>query len=466
MPITNLRDKVETIVILMLENRSFDHMFSFLTLGSPGTPARRADIDGIRSLVDERYVNVWNTKPCVPWLTNDDALIADLPHGRELVSVQLRGTKDETAEFTMGGFAEAYSEESGFAAVDETAAAPMSIQSAPWMMDYFAQHHMVCDRWFAPLPTDTQPNRLMALSGVTKYDTTVGRVITQGDLVFDWLTERKISWRVYRQGLPFEALIKSMWDDVVNPRRFRSIKDLIIDILDDQKPFPSVVFLEPAFSDAPGKLGYQSNDDHPPTAIGQGQQFLREAYATLSANPKRWKKTVMIVTYDEHGGFYDHVEPIPVTAKPPKGANWTAGEFKSTGIRVPAVIASPLVEIGSVYHEPLDHTSILQFIASVFGKKNEVYSPEVDDRRNQGIGNVADALNSDVPRTKIPPPPETAPMSAGATKATGAVIPEGFTVKKGENAKAFEAAAKQLAKAKPKEVQQQYKEIVQWLNTD
>ena len=118
MPISNLRDKVETIVILMLENRSFDHMFSFLTLGSPGTPARRADIEGIRSLADERHVNVWNTKPCVPWLTNDDALIADLPHGRELVSVQLRGTKDEAAEFTMGGFAEAYSEESGFAAVD------------------------------------------------------------------------------------------------------------------------------------------------------------------------------------------------------------------------------------------------------------------------------------------------------------------------------------------------------------
>jgi phospholipase C len=180
MPITNLRDKVETIAIVMLENRSFDHMFSFLTLGSPGKPARRADIDGIRSLTYETYVNIWNTKPCVPWLTNDDALIADLPHGRKRVSVQLRGTEDETAPLTMGGFAEAYSLESGGAAVDPDAAAPMSIQSAVWMMDYFAQQHLVCVRWFASLPTDTQPNRLMALSGVTNYDTTVGRVITQG----------------------------------------------------------------------------------------------------------------------------------------------------------------------------------------------------------------------------------------------------------------------------------------------
>jgi phospholipase C len=132
---------------------------------------------------------------------------------------------------------------------------------------------------------------------------------------------------------------------------------------------------------------------------------MREAYAALSANPKRWKKTVMIITYDEHGGFYDHVEPITVTAKPPKGAKWQSGQFNTTGIRVPAVIASPLVQAGGVYSQPLDHTSILQFVASVFGKKDEVYSDEVDQLRKEGIGNVADALDSDTPRTKIPPPP-------------------------------------------------------------
>jgi phospholipase C len=193
---------------------------------------------------------------------------------------------------------------------------------------------------------------------------------------------------------------------------------------------------------------------------------MREAYAALCANGDRWKRTVMIVTYDEHGGFYDHVEPIPIKTKPPKGANWTGGEFTSTGVRVPAVIASPLVQGRSVYTGALDHTSILQFIASVLGKDGEAYSDQVEDRRKQGIGNVADALNSDKPRAKIATPPQTAPLpQPGAARATGAVVPIGMTVKKGENAKSFEMAARQLAAAKPDGVQKQYKEVVHWMRT-
>src|SRR6185503_802921 len=119
---------------------------------------------------------------------------------------------------------------------------------------------------------------------------------------------------------------------------------------------------------------------------------------------RRWAKTVMIVTFDEHGGFYDHVPPIAVRTDPPAGVTYKP--FVTTGVRVPGLVVSPLVSAGSVHDQPLDHTSILQFIASRFG--NGPYSPEVEARRQQGIGNVADTLNRDEPRATVPWPPEDA----------------------------------------------------------
>jgi phospholipase C len=461
----DIRARVGTIAILMLENRSFDHMFSCLTLDS--RPQRRNDIDAIRSLNLKDYINRSVTKSYRPWITNDDALVADLPHGRDMVDVQLRGPDPTPASrVTMRGFVEAYRIEGNVSAVP-TKAAPMAVQAAPWMMEYFATNHLVCDRWFAPLPADTQPNRLVALSGFTTIDNTKGRIIEHGPLVFDWLEERGIPWRVYRSGLPFEMLIKDAWKYIFDNNKFRSVKDLAIDVTEESEAtFPKVIFIEPAFSDSPIKLGYQPNDDHPPVPIGPGQQFMREAYMALSANPARWAKTVMIVTYDEHGGFYDHVSPHPLVTRPPANGAWTGGPFTSTGVRIPGVVASPLVSASTVSSAVLDHTSILQLLASMFGD-GKPYSDQVESRRTQGIGNITDLLDRHEPRTQIPHPPPAAPLAPVGTKmATAAIVPQGLTVKKGENAKAFEEAARRLVKEQPEAVKAQYKEMLHWAKTN
>ena len=286
----------------------------------------------------------------------------------------------------MRGFVEAYRLQANGSAIPKKAH-PMAVQKGPWMMDYFAANHMICSQWFAPLPTDTQPNRLMALAGSTNYDTTKARVISQKPLVYDWLTQRKIRWRVYRSGIPFELLIENMWDDVFNENRFRSVKRLTADVNEEpDETFPQVIFIEPAFGDSPVDLGYPSNDDHPPRPIRPGQKFMYDMYTGMASNPKRWAKTVMVLTYDEHGGFYDHVHPKAVTTNPPPGSSWKySTPFQTTGVRVPTVIASPLVKSNSVYDQPLDHTSILQFIAELFGDGSP-YSAEVESRRLQGIG--------------------------------------------------------------------------------
>jgi phospholipase C len=286
--------------------------------------------------------------------------------------------------------------------------------------------------------------------------------------VFDWLTERGIRWRVYRSGLPFELLIERLWDDVFDPARFRSVKELTIDVNEeDDTTFPQVIFLEPAFADSPINLGFPANDDHPPRPIGPGQQFMREMYLALSSNPRRWRKTVLVVTYDEHGGFYDHVEPARVTTRPPSGAEWTGGPFATTGVRVPAIVASPLARPGTVHGGVLDHTSILQLIASVFGRDGETYSADVDERAEQGIGNISDALGDDPPRDDVPRPPETAPPLPPLGPRPQPQPPrEGMQPRKGANAQAFERAALEvLGERSRAEIKARYPELLHWEKT-
>jgi phospholipase C len=404
----DIHRKVDTIVVVMLENRSFDHMLGYLSLTNG---ANRSDIDGITSLRRNAYINTSAGDTYRPYVKDEDSpLPADLPHGRALVDVQLKNVANPAPDdpLTMDGFVEAYRILIKSNRVPSWAE-PMSLHDAPLMMDYFARRHMVCNRWFAALPTDTQPNRLMALSGFTEVDTTSPRLLTQRPLVYDWMNDNGVRWRVYRQGLPFEMLMPHLWTDIVDKSRFRSFRQLPVDVRDEaDDTFPQVVFVEPSFDDSPINFGFPPNCDHPPLPIGPGEHFLRDVYMALAGNAARWAKTVLIVTFDEHGGFYDHVPPAPVVTPPPPGAQWRdPSPFLTTGVRVPGLIVSPLVTAGSVYDGVLDHTSILQFIAARFGN-GEPYSAAVQDRRRQGIGNVADALNRDEPRTTIPWPPEDA----------------------------------------------------------
>ena len=145
---------------------------------------------------------------------------------------------------------------------------------------------------------------------------------------------------MYRQGLPFETLVRPMWDDILDQNKFRSFRQLPADVRDEaDATFPQVIFVEPSFQDSPINFGYPPNDDHPPMPIGPGEHFLRDVYMALAGNEKRWAKTVMIVTFDEHGGFYDHGSLMAVETRPPPGA--TYAPFKTTGVRVPGLIVSP-----------------------------------------------------------------------------------------------------------------------------
>ena len=120
---------------------------------------------------------------------------------------------------------------------------------------------------------------------------------------------------------------------------------------------PGVIFIEPEYSEANAA---NPNDDHPSTGIAKGQAFLAQVYADVTANPARWARTMLIVTYDEHGGFFDHVPPLPIpTVCGPH-------PFTTSGVRVPGFVVSPQVTPGRVFNRNLDHTSILQLLADKF----------------------------------------------------------------------------------------------------
>jgi phospholipase C len=246
----------------------------------------------------------------------------------------------------------------------------------------------------------------MAMSGFSMLDGNASVLMPPQELVYDWLTQHGVRWRVYHEGIPFFTLMarwipEILTSSIAPDSHFRPLNQLVVDVQDeDAATFPQVIFVEPKYTDAP-PAGH-GRDDHPPSAISGGQGFLWEVYLAITSDPTRWGRTAMVVTYDEHGGFFDHVQPLQVVTNPPAGASYTP--FITSGLRVPTLVASPLVPAGGVFSDNFDHTSILKFLGDKFNQGS--YSPVVDDRA--AVGSLSRVFAQPIVRTDIPmPPPPT-----------------------------------------------------------
>jgi phospholipase C len=420
-------DQINTIVVVMMENRSFDHLLGYLSL----PPQNRTNVDGIQTRQSwiARASSSYNSSTFAPFLLTDpySLIDADPPHERAEIAVQMGSAVN--GAFPMNGFVTNYA-----LAKD---AKPMTEASKPPVMGYFtaeqvpvtnffAQNFAVCDHWFSSLPAGTQPNRLMAMSGFSNIDVNQFPLPDQ-DLVYDWLTRNGIRWRVYHEGMPFYAMMFRWIPDLLRREHFRPLAELYNDVQNEPPDeFPQVIFIEPTYTDAP-HFG-PSSDDHAPSAVKGGQKFLLEAYRCMTRVPDVWKGTVMIVTYDEHGGFFDHVSPPAIRTDPPPGALYNTA-FDTLGVRVPTFVISPFVQPKTVCNHVLDHTSILKFIGEKFGKDGS-YSDLVDKR---AVGSVQAVLNEANPRPapaipSLNPYLEKEPPEAGFTPGTAptAPIPQNF----------------------------------------
>ncbi|PTL79300.1 alkaline phosphatase family protein [Vitiosangium sp. GDMCC 1.1324] len=422
-------DEIRTIVILMLENRSFDHMLGHLSLEHP-----EWDVDGLRDPdTNPRYANFFQQRFFRPFLIGDEAsVIRDPPHSRHLVQVQMARSASGK-KYRMSGFVDAYVQYTQHQAEHPPPMGYFNSDGA-WMTSFLAREYCVCDRWFTPLPSDTQPNRCMAFTGTTQIDDTGSRLIPCQEHVFDWLNDHGVRWRVYHDGPPF-FLLFGRFQELVG-LKYRPISELANDIQrEPPDEAPQVIFIEPRYfdffwSDAP------PNCNHPLARVCNGEMLLHQVYTALTSNPEKWARTLFIHTYDEHGGFFDHVPPLLIDNLMPPQAKYTE-RFTTTGPRVPGLLVSPWVRPGKAFHGNLDHTSMLQLLAEKFGSGPEDYSASVTHRRAQGIRSLSEAL-TDVPLVR-PLPPMRAPRPCPP-------VPSMKRQPKAPNERAFQEAALELLK--------------------
>jgi phospholipase C len=443
---SSLSDQVSTVVLVMLENRSFDHMLGHLSFENL--------VPNVNGLTQDftRYENSYKGAGYRPFPISSGPLSSDLPHEWDFVETQLHHNP-VTQQFDMTGFVEAYAAFTKTEPVNQ--ADPMGFFRATDVpiTSFLAQNFIVCDQWHCPLPTSTQPNRTMAFCGASEiFDTSSqARLIPCRDIIFDWLTRSKIRWRVYHDGLSFFALYPHAWPYVLS-EHFQDLENYFHDMQTEPvADGPQVIIVEPSYNDGPHIGPDHPNDNHPPLAIGWGEDFLRRVYQAATVNPERWRSTVLIYYYDEHGGFYDHAVPPSI---PYQTQGNPSRAFISLGPRIPAIVASPLVDAKSVSHELFDHTSVLQFLAELF-TPGTPYSADVDQRRLQGIQSLSVVLG-DTSRADIPVMPA---MPIQVSSALGG----GIRIRPENGLQAsFELAAERLMVSNPDIMKQKYPEIFHW----
>ncbi len=224
----------------------------------------------------------------------------------------------------------------------------------------------VSDRWHASAPCQTWPNRFFTHTATAEgyVNNSPTHFPYTMQTVFNRLESVSQTWRVYFHDIPQSATLARLWDNALT-----NFADFEKEFAADASTgvLPAYSFIEPRYF--ANRLANQlPNDEHPPHNVAYGEALIASVYNAVRGGPA-WKQTLLVITYDEHGGCYDHVVPPPAT--PPGGQTPDGFDFDYFGVRVPAVIVSPYVKAGSIVRPPgltpFDHTSILATLREIFG---------------------------------------------------------------------------------------------------
>eukprot|EP00245_Coleochaete_scutata_P013706 TRINITY_DN5664_c0_g2_i1.p1 TRINITY_DN5664_c0_g2~~TRINITY_DN5664_c0_g2_i1.p1 ORF type:complete len:561 (+),score=79.61 TRINITY_DN5664_c0_g2_i1:132-1814(+) len=337
-------DRIKTIVLLIMENRSFDHMLGFLK-------RLNEEIDGLTG-EESNLVNA--TDPHSRKVgVNDHAefIDPDPGHSFQAIREQVFGG-NETWQLNqnpapMNGFAQqAESMIAGFSHRIMSAFRPEVLP----VYSSAAMEFALFDKWFAALPASTQPNRLFIHSAtshgaIANHPEDLVRGFPQ-KTIYECVEESGLNFGVYFQNVPSVLFLKNM-REVRHATKLQPWEMFKVKAWEGR--LENLVLLEPRYFDI---LGKPANDDHPSHDVAEGQRLISEVYRILRKSPQ-WKEMAFIVTYDEHGGFYDHV-PTPVRNVPsPDGIvdDVHGFEFNRLGVRVPTIVISPWINKGTVVHE-------------------------------------------------------------------------------------------------------------------
>jgi phospholipase C len=408
---------LDHLFVVMMENRSFDQMLGYRSVARPGG-ALDPDVDGI-SADGESF---GEAKAFIPVFHQPETLFDDDPPHTRGATIDTLGPADLLRGGTA--FANRYraslagARASGKRGVPEPDRAIGVLgyhdeRELP-MLHHLAEQFCVCDRWFSSSAGSTWANRLFLyygrsgsdavplLDNVDEWEFDDRRKARQRDRedrkeavadldgrdkrrerrelrqdqrderkverddeqvrreyfaeiktpsIFDVFEDAEKSWGVYHDGtVPWRTLLPRQ--RVGKHGRVRRLSTLNQDIR--QGDLPKLVFLDPDF------FGSNQNDDHTPIDVTRGQRFLKRVYDLLTEDADLFRRSALVVTWDEHGGFFDHVDPrrFPTVD--------VGTEFAHYGVRVPAVVAGGRIPLRSVSKQIFDHTSVMATAVRAF----------------------------------------------------------------------------------------------------
>lgn len=389
---------IKTIVVLVMENRSFDHMLGWLKTWND-------EIDGVTGKESNPLSTMDEDSPRINFADGSEYVDPDPGHSFQAIREQIFGSEDTSARpAPMNGFAQqAENMSEGMSTHVMRGFRPEALPVYATLATEFA----LFDKWFASVPTSTQPNRFYVHSATSHGAcSNVKRDLMKGfpqNTIFDSLEESGLSFGIYYQNIPATLFFKSL-------RRLKHVfkfHDYAASFKLHAKLgiLPNYVVIEQRYFDV--EL-LPANDDHPSHDVAEGQKFVKDVYETLRASPQ-WNEMMFLITYDEHGGFYDHV-PTPVTHVPnPDGIFGPEPyyfPFNRLGVRVPTILISPWIEKGTVIHEPngptphshFEHSSVPATVKKIFNLKADFLT-----RRDAWAGTFESYLHiRDTPRTDCP----------------------------------------------------------------
>ena len=351
---------IDHIVFVMMENRSFDHFLGWL----PNANGRQAGL-------------TYRDRAEVPHSTHRLAPdfqgcgFADPDHSYPGGRIEFNGGK-------CNGWLKAGQNDVYAIGYYQGADLPFLGQAAPGWSS--------CDRYFSAIMAETFPNRLCQHAGQTDRLESSARISTL-PTIWDRLSARGLKGRYYYSDLPFLALWGSKYLSIS-----RLFPQFLLDCLFGT--LPHVAFVDPRFS---GEGTGTTNDDHPYGDIRAGESFLNDVYRAVTTSPA-WPRTVLVLSFDEWGGFFDHVAPPPAPIPP---AERSAGNLDGLrGFRVPTVVISPFARRQYVSHVLYDSSSVLRMIEWRWG----LQPLTVRDASANNLAGLLDFThrNNQAPRYAVP----------------------------------------------------------------
>ncbi len=331
------------VVVLMMENGSFDRMVGAVRAAAP--------FDGVDFA--RPFTNPGPDGTAVAQVPTETRSIHRDPEHT------LPDSLDQYAKGTNQGFVANFARMYPRATPEERqeimGAYPRGFLPALHML---AENFVLCDRWFSSLPGPTWINRLFVHAGSSQGHVSEPNSLFSAKLhlydertLYDEFTDADVAWRIYFGDVPQSLVLAHQFTHL---RNYRHFGHFAVDVAADD--LPAYTFIEPTY------FGPGQNDQHPPHDVMRGDALIAAVYNTLQENPEVFAKTLLIVVYDEHGGFCDHV--VPPAAIPPDDHTKTFA-FDLLGFRVPCVLISPWLDAG-VISEVFDHTSLLRMCADLY----------------------------------------------------------------------------------------------------